>query len=100
MASLRRKLGHGLIPNLPRRRLHHRCLRSLRSRLLAWYALVLVAVLVTFAAVAVWTVWRSALQDLDTRLTARARLLARAIDLDAAGQYEVNLTDPNLAKSR
>ena len=70
---------------------------SLRARLLAWYSLVLVAVLATFAALAIWTVWRSGLRDLDTRLTATASLLARAIDLDSAGQYEVNLTDPDLA---
>ena len=72
-------------------------LRSLRAKLLAWYALVLVAVLATFAALAVWTVWQSGLRDLDTRLTATASLLARAINLDSAGQYEVNLTDPDLA---
>jgi heavy metal sensor kinase len=73
-------------------------LRSLRAKLLAWYALVLVAVLATFAALAVWTVWQSGLRDLDTRLTATASLLARAINLDSAGRYEVNLTDPNLAE--
>jgi len=72
-------------------------LRSLRSKLLAWYALVLVAVLATFAALAVWTVWQSGLRDLDARLTATASLLARAITLDSAGQYEVNLTGPGLA---
>lgn len=71
-------------------------LRSLRARLLAWYALVLVAVLATFAALAVWTVWQSGLRDFDTRLTARATLLARAINLDPAGRYEVNLTGPDL----
>ena len=57
----------------------------------------LVAVLATFTAIAVWTVWQSGLRDLDTRLTATASLLARAINLDSAGQYEVNLTDPDLA---
>ena len=72
--------------------------RSLRAKLLAWYALVLVAVLATFAALAVWTVWQSGLRDVDTRLTATASLLARAINLDSAGQYEVNLTDPDLAE--
>ena len=71
---------------------------SLRARLLAWYSLVLVAVLATFAALAVWTVWQSGLRDLDTRLTATASLLARAINLDSAGHFEVNLTAPDLAE--
>ena len=71
---------------------------SLRAKLLAWYSLVLVAVLATFAALAVWTVWQSGLRDLDTRLTATASLLARAINLDSAGRYEVNLTHPDLAE--
>jgi two-component system, OmpR family, sensor kinase len=73
-------------------------IRSLRAKLLAWYGLVLVAVLATFAALAVWTVWQSGLRDVDTRLTATASFLARAIELDSAGQYEVNLTDPDLAE--
>ncbi len=71
---------------------------SLRAKLLAWYSLVLVAVLATFAALAVWTVWQSGLRDFDSRLTATASVLARAINLDSSGRYEVNLTAPDLAE--
>jgi heavy metal sensor kinase len=71
---------------------------SLRAKLLAWYSLVLVAVLATFAALAVWTVRRSGLRDVDSRLTATALVLARAINLDSTGRYEVNLTGPELAE--
>ena len=71
---------------------------SLRAKLLAWYSLVLVAVLATFAALAVWTVWQSGLRDFDSRLTATASVLARAINLDSNGRYEVNLTGPDLAE--
>lgn len=73
-------------------------LRSLRAKLLAWYSLVLVAVLATFAAVAVWTVWRSGLRDVDGRLDATASRLARAVNPDLAGQYEVNLAGGDLAE--
>jgi len=71
---------------------------SLRAKLLAWYSLVLVAVLATFAALAVWAVWQSGLRDFDSRLTATASVLGRAINLDSTGRYEVNLTGPDLAK--
>jgi heavy metal sensor kinase len=73
-------------------------LRSLRARLLAWYSLVLVAVLAIFASVAVWTVWRSSLRDVDGRLMAVASQLARAVNLDPSGQYEVNLAGEDLAE--
>jgi heavy metal sensor kinase len=72
-------------------------LNSLRSRLLAWYSVILLAVLATFAAVAVWSVWRSSLRDLDGRLSAMASQLARAVNPDPAGHYEVNVAEDDLA---
>jgi len=71
--------------------------RSLRAKLLAWYSLVLLAVLATFAAVAVWTVWRSNLRDVDARLSATASRLARAVNAEPTGPYEVNLAGEDLA---
>jgi heavy metal sensor kinase len=73
-------------------------LRSLRARLLAWYSLVLVALLATFATTAVWTVWRSSVRTVDSHLLAVASQLARAVNLDPSGQYEVNLAGDELAE--
>ena len=73
-------------------------LRSLRARLLAWYSLVLIVVLATFAAVAVWTVWRSSLRDLDGRLGTMAARLGHAVNPEPAGHYEVNLAGDDLAE--
>ena len=72
--------------------------RSLQATLLAWYSLVLVAVLVTFTTVAVWTMWRSNLENLDGRLSAMASRLASAVTPDPGGQYEVNLVGDDLAE--
>jgi signal transduction histidine kinase len=66
-------------------------LRSLRSKLLAWYAVVLLAVLTTFAAVAVWSIWRVRVGDLDVRLRTTASLLGNAVSPVPSGGYEVNL---------
>jgi signal transduction histidine kinase len=75
-----------------------RVLRSLRARLLAWYSLVLAVVLATFASVAVWTVWRSGVAAVDGHLRALAPRLARAVNVDASGQYEVNLAGAELTE--
>jgi two-component system OmpR family sensor kinase len=72
-------------------------LRSLRSQLLAWYAVVLLAVLATFASLAVWSVWRSTVRSFDDRLGAMAAELGRAVNLDPAGHYEVNLAGDDFA---
>ena len=72
--------------------------RSLRATLLAWYSLVLVAVLATFTTVAVWTMWRSNLGNLDVRLGAMASRLASAVTPDPGGQYEVNLVADDFAE--
>jgi heavy metal sensor kinase len=68
-------------------------LRSLRARLLAWCAIVLLVVQATFAAVAVWSVWRSSLADLDARLGSMASRLSRSVISDASGGYEINLAE-------
>jgi heavy metal sensor kinase len=73
-------------------------LKSLRAKLLAWYSLVLVLVLATFAQIAVWTVWQSNLQDVDQRLDQAARRLVDAVSRDPAGGYEVNLAGEDLAE--
>lgn len=72
-------------------------LKSLRAKLLAWYSVVLVVVLATFAQVGVWTVWRSSLEEVDGRLSSVASRLARAVNPDPAGSYEVNLAGEDLA---
>lgn len=72
-------------------------LRSLRARLLAWYSLVLLIVLATFAAVALWSVWRSSVRNLDARLGATASRLARALQADGTGRYELNLADDDFS---
>lgn len=71
---------------------------SLRTRLLVWYSAVLLIVLATFAALAVWSVWRSSLQDLDGRLRPLAARLGGAIQSDEGGRYEVNLAEASLAE--
>jgi heavy metal sensor kinase len=72
-------------------------LKSLRSKLLAWYLLVLACVLTAFAAVAVWSIWRLRERDLDLRLNAMASSLARAVSLVPQGGYEINLTEDAFA---
>ena len=71
---------------------------SLRSRLLVWYSVVLLVVLTTFAALAVWSIWQSSLEDLDARLRPLAAQLAAAVQLDETGRYEVNLAEASLAE--
>lgn len=73
-------------------------LRSLRARLLAWYSLVLLIVLATFAAVALWSVWRSSLRDLDGRLSATASRLARALQANGGDRYELNLAEDDFSE--
>jgi heavy metal sensor kinase len=70
---------------------------SVRTRLLAWYALAVVAILPTFAALAVWSVWKSTIRDLDGRLGAIAAGLGQAVQRDSSGRYEVNLAEPAFA---
>jgi heavy metal sensor kinase len=66
---------------------------SLRARLLLWYSAVLLVVLSTFAALAVWSIWRSSIDDLDERLGAMATQLGRAVVADDTGRFEVNLAE-------
>lgn len=66
--------------------------------MLVWYSLVLVAVLATFASVAVWTMWRSGVRTVDAHLLAVALQLAGAVNVDSSGQYEVNLAGEELAE--
>jgi heavy metal sensor kinase len=72
-------------------------LKSLRARLLAWYAVVLAAVLITFATLVVWSSWRASVRDLDARLSTMASQLAGVVVPDPSGGYEVNLADESLA---
>jgi heavy metal sensor kinase len=72
-------------------------LRSLRARLLAWYSLVLVGVLATFAAASAFAQWRSGLRDLDARLLVLAAALGRSVAVDPSGGYEVNIAGQEIA---
>src|SRR4029453_1537045 len=72
--------------------------KSLRVRLFAWYALAVTALLPTFAALAVWLVWRSNIRDLDARLGDIAAGLGGAVHKDDSGRYEVNLAEPAFAE--
>ena len=71
---------------------------SLRSRLLVWYSAVLLVVLSTFAALAVWSIWQSSIEDLDARLRSLAAQLGDAVQVDDTGRYEVNLAEASLAE--
>jgi heavy metal sensor kinase len=71
---------------------------SLRARLLVWYSAVLLVVLSTFAALAVWSIWRSSIEDLDARLRPLAARLGGAVEADDTGRYEVNLAEASLAE--
>ncbi|NOT26027.1 MAG: HAMP domain-containing protein [Acidobacteria bacterium] len=71
---------------------------SLRSRLLVWYSAVLLVVLSTFAALAVWSIWQSSVEDLDARLRPLATQLGNAVQVDETGRYEVNLAEASLAE--
>jgi heavy metal sensor kinase len=70
---------------------------SLRARLLAWYSAVLLTVLATLVAVAVWAIWRATVLDLDVRLTVTATRLAQAVDRDQDGRFEINLAADDFA---
>jgi len=67
-------------------------------RLLLWYSVVLLVVLSTLAAVAVWSVWRWSVDDLDGRLGPMASRLGRAVQPDETGRYEVNLAEAAFAE--
>lgn len=53
--------------------------RSIRWRLLTWYAVMLLFVIVSFATYLYWSAERSALQQIDTRLEGSVRYLEAAI---------------------
>lgn len=72
--------------------------RSLRARLLAWYVAALLAVVATFSALAVFTIWEFSIRDLDARLRPVAEHLADAVRRDSEGHYEVNISEPEFSE--
>ena len=64
---------------------------SLRARLLAWYSVVLVIVIVTFAGTVAYLLWRSMLADVDTGLRASAAPLVASLRPAGAGGFDLDL---------
>jgi two-component system, OmpR family, sensor kinase len=69
---------------------------SLRIRLLAWYALVLGAVLVVFALVLLGDLRHTLYEQLDAELVDRATTIANAVELLPDGSIELDLPGPYL----
>jgi two-component system, OmpR family, sensor kinase len=64
---------------------------SLRARLLAWYSLVLVIVIVTFASTVAYLLWRSMVADVDAGLRASAVPLVESLRPSDAGGFDLDL---------
>ncbi len=64
---------------------------SLRVRLLAWYSLILLVVIATFAVTVGFLLWRSMVADLDARLRAGIVPLAQGLRPAADGGYNLDL---------
>ena len=65
--------------------------KSLRARLLAWYSLVLVTVIATFASTVGFLLWRSMVADVDGGLRASAAPLVEALRPSDAGGFDLDL---------
>jgi two-component system, OmpR family, sensor kinase len=64
---------------------------SLRARLLAWYSLVLLIVIATFAGTVSYLLWRSMLADVDSALRASAAPLVESLHPVGAGGFDLDL---------
>jgi signal transduction histidine kinase len=64
---------------------------SLRVRLLAWYSLILVTVIVTFAGVVGYLLWRTMTAEVDARLQASAASLVEALRPAGGGEFDLDL---------
>jgi two-component system, OmpR family, sensor kinase len=64
---------------------------SLRARLLAWYSLVLLIVIATFAGTVAYLLWRSMVADVDAALRASAAPLVAALRPAGAGGFDLDL---------
>src|SRR5688572_12978251 len=64
---------------------------SLRVRLLAWYSLILLVVIATFAVTVGYMLWRSMVADVDARLRAGIVLLAQGLRAASDGGYNLDL---------
>lgn len=66
-------------------------LKSLRSRLLLWYSLILSVVIVGYAGTVTYLYRQSLLQQVDADLTAQTVALAAALTPDIDGTFDLNL---------
>ena len=66
--------------------------RSLRTRLLIWVTLILLAAVAGFGALVLYSVWRTRLDDIDAALAARTAALARALRPAADGTFDLALS--------
>jgi two-component system, OmpR family, sensor kinase len=64
---------------------------SLRVRLLAWYAALLVVVIALVGAAVCAVTWRARLGAVDASLRARASVVAQAVQREAGGAFDVEL---------
>lgn len=64
---------------------------SLRARLLAWYSLILVVVIATFAATVGYGLWRSMVAEVDAGLRASAASLVQALRPIGHGEFDLDL---------
>jgi heavy metal sensor kinase len=64
---------------------------SLRARLLAWYSLILLAVIATFGVTVGYLLWRSMVAELDARLRAGIVPLAQGLRPAADGGFNLDL---------
>jgi heavy metal sensor kinase len=74
--------------------------RSLRWKLLAWYALVMCGLAGAFGAILDASVRRAMEREIDVRLRAQADALARVITPLGTGKYQVELTSQQVAYFR
>src|SRR5918996_5334282 len=64
---------------------------SLRARLLAWYSVVLLIVIATFAGTVAYLLWRSMVADVDATLRASAAPLVASLRPVGAGGFDLDL---------
>ena len=65
--------------------------RSLRSRLLVWYTVILAVVIAAFGGAVSFFEWQGRVADVDVLLTARAEALAAALEPVGAGRFDLTL---------
>jgi signal transduction histidine kinase len=65
---------------------------SLRVRLLRWYAVIVVAVIVMVGAAVCLVTWRARLAKVDAELTVRAEAIASSVERGVGGAFDVELS--------